>query len=236
MLHSNERMDFIIEYVTSYEEKIKKANKNGLFDSAKMFELFAIEICNIWFGQEFYNLNIETANYPYVDLISENKDILVQVSTTQDVPAKIKITLEKIRDKKDAKYSTINNVVFFVLGNDSIPKIREYSGDNQIGSISFTIKDNLITTNDIITKAQNDLDFQKKLYKVLKDEYNNFSTNIKDFEHALNTSHSGLKNIEDLINGEYKIDRKEFIEKIVKDNERFISIQGEAGSGKSVLC
>lgn len=236
MLHSNERMDFIIEYVTSYEEKIKKANKNGLFDSAKMFELFAIEICNIWFGQEFYNLNIETANYPYVDLISENKDILVQVSTTQDVPAKIKITLEKIRDKKDAKYSTINNVVFFVLGNDSIPKIREYSGDNQIGSISFTIKDNLITTNNIITKAQNDLDFQKKLYKVLKDEYNNFSTNIKDFEHALNTSHSGLKNIEDLINGEYKIDRKEFIEKIVKDNERFISIQGEAGSGKSVLC
>lgn len=236
MLHSNERMDFIIEYVTSYEEKIKKANKNGLFDSAKMFELFAIEICNIWFGQEFYNLNIETANYPYVDLISENKDILVQVSTTQDVPAKIKITLEKIRDKKDAKYSTINNVVFFVLGNDSIPKIREHSGDNQIGSISFTIKDNLITTNNIITKAQNDLDFQKKLYKVLKDEYNNFSTNIKDFEHALNTSHSGLKNIEDLINGEYKIDRKEFIEKIVKDNERFISIQGEAGSGKSVLC
>ena len=54
MLHSNEkRMDFIIEYVAHHEEKIKKANKNGLFDSAKMFELFAIEICNIWFGQEF---------------------------------------------------------------------------------------------------------------------------------------------------------------------------------------
>lgn len=236
MLHSNERMDLIIEYVTSYEEKIKKANKNGLFDSAKMFELFAIEICNIWFGQEFYNLNIETANYPYVDLISENKDILVQVSTTQDVPTKIKSTLEKIRDKKDAKYSTINNVVFFVLGNDSIPKIKEYSGDNQIGSISFTIKDNLITTDNIITKAQNDLDFQKELYKVLKDEYDDFSINIKNFERALKISHSELNNIDDLINGEYKIDRKEFIEKIVKDNERFISIQGEAGSGKSVLC
>ena len=33
-----------------------------------------------------------------------------------------------------------------------------------------------------------------------------------------------------------KLIGKEFIEKIVKDNERFISIQGEAGSGKSVLC
>lgn len=43
MLNSNERMGFIIEYMSSYDEKIKMANKNGLFDAAKMFELFAIE-------------------------------------------------------------------------------------------------------------------------------------------------------------------------------------------------
>ena len=48
------------------------ANKNGLFDAAKMFELFAVEVCNVWFGQKFSNLNVETATYPYVDLISEN--------------------------------------------------------------------------------------------------------------------------------------------------------------------
>lgn len=47
MLHSNERMDLIIEYMTSYEEKIRMANKNGLFDAAKMFELFAIEVCKL---------------------------------------------------------------------------------------------------------------------------------------------------------------------------------------------
>ena len=114
--------------------------------------------------------------------------------------------------------------------------MREYSGDNQIGSISFTIKDNLITTNDIITKAQNDLNFQKKLYKVLKDEYENFNINIRKFKGALELSNSGLKNIEGLIKGEYEIDRNEFLEKITKDNERYISIQGGAGSGKSVLC
>ena len=49
-------------------------------------------------------------------------------------------------------------------------------------------------------------------------------------------SNSGLKNIEGLIKGEYEIDRNEFLEKITKDNERYISIQGGAGSGKSVLC
>lgn len=236
MLNSNERMGFIIEYMYSYDEKIKMANKNGLFDAAKMFELFAIEVCNVWFGQKFSNLNDETATYPYVDLISENRELLVQVSTVQDVPTKIKTTLEKIRDSKDKKCSDLKNIVFFVLSNNSIDKVREYSGDNQIGSISFTIKDNLITTNDIITKAQNDLNFQKKLYKVLKDEYENFNINIRKFKGALELSNSGLKNIEGLINGEYEIDRNEFLEKITKDNERYISIQGGAGSGKSVLC
>ncbi|HEY5561251.1 MAG TPA: hypothetical protein VIK72_05750 [Clostridiaceae bacterium] len=41
---------------------------------------------------------------------------------------------------------------------------------------------------------------------------------------------------EGLINGEYEINRNELLEAIRKDNERYISIQGGAGSGKSVLC
>lgn len=90
------------------------ANKNGLFDAAKMFELFAIEVCNVWFGQKFSNLNDETATYPYVDLISENRELLVQVSTVQDTN-KIKTTLEKIRDSKDKKCSDLKNIVFLYL-------------------------------------------------------------------------------------------------------------------------
>lgn len=78
-------------------------NKNGLFDAAKMFELFAVEVCNVRFGQKFSNLNVETATYPYVDLISENRAFLVQISTDQDVPTKIRSTLEKMRDSKDKK-------------------------------------------------------------------------------------------------------------------------------------
>ncbi|HEY5560196.1 MAG TPA: SMEK domain-containing protein [Clostridiaceae bacterium] len=213
MLNSNERMCFIIEYMSAYKEKIKMANQNGLFDAAKMFELFAIEVCNLWFGQKFSNLNVETATYPYVDLISDNRELLIQVSTVKDVPAKIKATLEKIRDSKDKKYSVLNKVVFFVISNDSLGKVKEYSGDNQIGSISFIIKDNLITTDDIITKSQNDLDFQKKLYNVLKDEFNSFNINAKKFSDALEFSRNvGLKNIEGLINGEYEINRNELLE------------------------
>ncbi|MCB6202955.1 SMEK domain-containing protein [Extibacter muris] len=237
MLNSNERMDFIIEYMSAYQEKIKMANKNGLFDAAKMFELFAIEVCGLWFGQKFSNLNEETSTYPYVDLISDNNELLVQVSTAKNVPAKIKKTLEMVRDSKDKKYSTLNKVIFFVLSNESINKVKEYSGDCQIGNISFTIKDNLITTDDIIVKAQGDLVFQQKLYGVLKDEFDNFNVNAKKFNDALEFSRNvGLKNIEELINGEYQINRSEFLETIRKDKKQYISIQGGAGSGKSVLC
>lgn len=237
MLNSNERMKFINEYMAAYESKIKLANKNGLFDEAKLFELFVIEVCNLWFKQKFTNLNVEKSNYPYVDLISEDNKLLVQVSSVQDIPTKIKKTLEKIRDSKNEKYSTISNVMFFVLSNDSIKNIKEYTGTDQIGNISFTKNDNLITTNDIITKAMSDLEFQERLYQLLKKEFENFEVTSKKFYDALEYSKNvGLKNIESLINGEYEIDRSTFINEIKKDDEQYISIQGFAGSGKSVLC
>ncbi|MEA4895911.1 MAG: SMEK domain-containing protein [Oscillospiraceae bacterium] len=91
MKASCERMDYIVEYLSTYENKIKAANKLGLFDAAKMFELFAQNVSALWFGQPFTNLNAEVSNYPYVDLIAEDKTVFVQVSTTQDIAQKVKI-------------------------------------------------------------------------------------------------------------------------------------------------
>lgn len=237
MLNSKERMDFIIDYMSAYKEKIQMANKNGLFDTAKLFELFAIEVCSLLYGQKFLNLNDITANYPYFDLLSEDKQLFVQVSTINYVPTKIKTTLENIRDSKDDKYSQVNKVIFFVLSNDSIDKVKEYSGDNQIGNISFTINDNLITTNDVIQKAKDNMDFQTELYSRLKKEFDSFDGSSKRFNNALELSKKvGLNNISTLINEEYEINRNAFIEKIKNDDCRFISIQGREGSGKSVIC
>lgn len=110
MMESAERMSYITEYISSYESKIKLCNKNGLFDSAKLFELFAIEVCALWFGRPFQNLNTKLPNYPYVDLLSNDKQIFVQVSTVQNVPTKIKDTLENIKSgKKEYRYCTKEN-------------------------------------------------------------------------------------------------------------------------------
>ena len=86
---SKERINFITEYISAYEQKIKIANKNSLFDEAQLFELFAQEICNLWYGKKFTNLNSIKKNYPCVDLLSEDGEIYVQVSTQEDIPGKI---------------------------------------------------------------------------------------------------------------------------------------------------
>ena len=237
MLNSTDRMDYISGYLSAYENKIKMANKQGLFDAATMFELFAANVCTLWFGQPFQNLNTDTSTYPYVDLISEDHSLFVQVTTTQDLGSKIKSTLEKIRDSKDERASTVTNIVFFVLHNQSVERIPDYSGDNIIGSLSFTKKDNLITTQDILSKAQTDLAFQSQLYDLFKADEHNTTRNEELLRAALETSRAvGLRNISCYLPGNYQIDRTQLADKVKSDNCRFISIQGEAGSGKSAFC
>lgn len=236
MKASCERMDYIIDYLSSYENKIKAANKLGLFDAAKMFELFAQNVCALWFGQPFTNLNADISNYPYVDLIGEDKTIFVQVSTTRDIGQKVKNTLEKIRDAKNDRYAHIERIVFFVLSSESVPKLKDYSGDNKIGNIEFSKKNDLITTKDVYERAQADLDFQIQLFDLLKKDEHRASGNAEAFRKALSFSSIGLENIDSFINGEYRIDRSDLISKIHEENNQFVSIQGPAGCGKSALC
>ena len=170
MKDSNVRVSYITEYITSYEAKIKASNKNGLFDSARLFELFAIEICKLWFKQDFYNLNNENINYPHVDLVSKDQKIYVQVSTQQNLANKIKTTLKNINDNKSEKIAKIKSVYFFVLNNDSVDKVKDYSGNEKIGNIEFRKSEHLVTTQDVINKATNDFEFQKALYDLLQKE------------------------------------------------------------------
>ena len=239
MLHSIDRINYIRDYLSAYEYKIKMANKQGLFDAAKMFELFAERVCALWFGQTFHNLNSKVMNYANVDLISEDKKTFVQVSTTQAVKDKIKKTLGKIKESKDEQLQHLEKVIFFMLNCHEIENVVDYVGDAQIGQISFKRSENLITTQDVLKKAQNDLEFQIKLYELLKaDEFSDIEDKFKE---ALDeTKDVGLQNIDycihDAQHGEYQIDRSKLIDQIKKDNHQFISIQGSAGTGKSALC
>lgn len=237
MLNSPERMDYIRSYLSAYENSIIMANKQGLFDAAKLFELFAENVCTLWFGQPFSNLNISTSTFPIVDLISEDQTLYVQVSTAQDAGKKVRDTLVKLRDSTDKRVTNVQKIVFFFLHNHSVDHIPDYIGDSMIGRVSFIRKEHLISTHDILGRARNDLDFQIQLFDLLKkDEY------ISSGLH--NAFHKALTNSKDAVNGgidcqiarDYHIDRSSLITQIKTDDHRFISIQGSAGSGKSALC
>ena len=80
-------------------------------------------------------------------------------------------------------------------------------------------------------------DFSKIMDKLGVIEEQSRKENIKKFLHAIEISKEiELENIEELINGEYEIDRSEIIETIQAAREKLVSIQGNAGSGKSVVC
>lgn len=236
MLDSEIKINYISEYISAYESKIKLLNSEGLFDAAKLFELFAIEVGSLYFGQRLENLNIEKFNYPTVDLISEDKTFYVQVSTVKDIPSKIKYTLEKIKNSNNQNLKDIKRVIFFVLNNESVSNVTDYIYENQIGNIPFTRKDNLVTTADVLSKAINDLDFQCKLYELLQKDEHTVMGNLSKWKDAVKNSKVCLESIDCKINNEFQIDRTGIIQKIIADNYKNISIQGAAGSGKSALC
>lgn len=234
MNNSVERIKYLTKYILNYESKIKAFNKLGLFDEAKMFELFAIEVCKLYFLCDFSNLNFVRNNYPCVDLISDSKDLYVQVSTSENVPTKIKNTLLNIKNSDNQEIKKIKKIYFLVLNNDSIGKVKDYTGKNKIGKISFEKNKNLITTLDILKKAENDLNFQQKLFDICKK--NESTPDYEKFNEAINDSNLLIKDITDTIGGDYKINIDNLITEIEDDKSNFILVTGQAGTGKSVLC
>lgn len=80
-------------------------------------------------------------------------------------------------------------------------------------------------------------DFSKLMDKLEVIEEQPRKENIKKFFHAVEISKEiELENIEEYINGEYEIDRSEIVNIIQERREKLVSIQGNAGSGKSVIC
>lgn len=237
MIESAERISYITDYIGSYETKIRLSNKNGLFDTAKLFELFAAKVCALWFGQLFQNLNEKISNYPYVDLLSKDEKVFVQVSAAQNIPCKIKNTLEKIKSGKPEIVSNIKEVYFFVLHNESIPDVKDYTDDFKIGEIEFRKDKHLITTQEIVNRAMTDLDFQNSLYALLEKD----NKRVCELSNELaiefeNSKTIGLGGIDSLINDEYEIDRSALVERIKTSGDQFVSVRGDAGSGKSVIC
>ena len=236
MNNTSKRINSISDFISNYESRIRSLNKLGLYDEAVLFELFALEICTRWFNQNFKNLNVESAQFPVFDLISEDGLKYVQVSTEQNLPSKIKKTLEKLKDSTDAKLKKVSEAYFFMLSNSSEKNVKAYKDKARIGKIDFDPQIHLITTDKILEKAKTDLVFQKSVYDLIISEESGISSIEKQLAAQIDWSRRHIKNISCLINDEYEIDRKSVIENIKNSDNRIIMVSGDAGSGKSALC
>lgn len=232
MKNTKTKIDFVTQYLTNYRIRIQVKNKNGLFDDAKLFECFAQKVCNLWFHQPFSNLNDKKPNFPYFDLLSQDKQIYVQVSTVQNIKDKIESTLSKIIANPKTEFTSVTEVKFFLLtgpGADALP-------DLQVGRITFSKDEDLITLDDVLAKMEKDSDFLDALYKIAYEDEKSIGSLISAIENAENYSEASLNLINDKIGGTYSIDRTSEVEKIRDDPHPFIFVTGEAGSGKSVVC
>ena len=237
MIKPDEDIEYISNYISAYENIIRTKNSAGLTDSARLFEFFALEIANLYFNRDdFRDCNDENPQFPYVDLVSGDNCIFVQVTTEKKLPSKIKRTLNKIKNSKKLFAKSIKEVFFIALDNRSVDEVTSYSGKRKIGNVSFVKSKNLITTRKIIQKAGTDPSFRERLCAFLRrqdgflEETNRIKQELSDSEEV------GLKRIVDTIGGKYRIDLSARLKEINGDKSKNVLVEGRAGTGKSVLC
>ena len=236
MIDSDKRIQYIIEYLSRYICKIDMSKKAGLFDNSVLFELFAIEVCKLWFNKGFRNLNINNSSYPIADLVSDDDTIVVQVTTQRDIPSKVRKTLNDIAFSKDPLFHNIEGMYFFCISYESEKKVKPFIGDDRIGNIDFDPAEHLISTDKIIGRAKTDIVFQRSLFSCLSHEEEQMLEISSKLENLFLTSRDQISMIDSMINGEYIIDRSELINKAKSSSSRFIMVSGEAGAGKTAFC
>lgn len=173
---------------------------------------------------------IELSNWDSKDptvqhvLDSFKSDVRVEYKEHIFSEAEINEIANKFLNEKsylNLSYEDRKKVTVFI--QDILGKYNEYTR-SLMSTGENVLYEKLVSDNNEIKNMLSDM-----ANKVNKD-------NLAKFYEAVETSKSiGLANIDCLINDEYEIDRTAIVEKIKKENEHFISIQGCAGSGKSVI-
>ena len=231
------KIDYIKNHLARYDGIIKSSIKNGLLDEAVLFEEFARKICEFYFGQPFTNLNTIKLGWKCADLISKDKNIYVQVSTTKYTNKKIKDTLNRIdelKKKDDSDVLGIKRIVFFLLNNVELKSLS----DALISSVAFKPKEDIITLDTIVKKIKNNEFFRNSVFEFIHSEEESvMDLDTKLFDITQNAKDVYLTDIHNTIGDDvFHIDRSSLLEDIKKTNSKIVVISGSAGVGKSAVC
>lgn len=153
-----QKATWLSDYITRIEDEISSDKLNRHFDSAKYFEVFAREVCCVWFNTGVRFLN-EKNEYPGVDLFVSD-GIYIQVTTEKNLQNKIRKTLNEIEKSDDLRLLDVRTVYFFVLSNENEDKLKTVHN----ARFDFDPSVNLISTKAIKIRVKDDYQFCTALY------------------------------------------------------------------------
>ena len=151
------KFEYIKKKFTELKSQVEVDNDLGLFDINKIVEDVYMHILNDVYGLDLKNANLLKENFPAVDLIDVNNEVVIQVTSTTD-SAKLKNTTEKF--KKLTDYSTYDLKIFYIRNK---PKFQNATLEK------YGIKESdLLGIKDILEQVQSDMDICDKLYETLQ--------------------------------------------------------------------
>ena len=164
------KSDYIRDRLSFIESKVKNDTKQKLYDINKTAEAIFMHLLNDVYGWQLVNANDIKPNFPAIDLIDTNKEIVIQVTSSMD-DAKVVSTIEKFAKFSDdtyqngvyKQYADYDLKMFYIKDKpDKFSKATQTKIDNQGMSA-----DDFLGIEDINTKVSANPNIAQKVFKTL---------------------------------------------------------------------
>lgn len=157
---------YIVEKLTYIDKQVSNYNNVGLFDINKISENFFRDLCNIIFEWKLVNANTYNPNNPGFDLIDEQNQITIQVSSSH-TKNKIENSLNKEIYKRYAKY----RFIFIAITGESLDGLKKAIYTNSF-DINFNPQKDIWNIKTLINKIV-DLEIEplEEVYNLVHKEF-----------------------------------------------------------------
>lgn len=226
MIDSISQLEYIREKLLFIKLKVEQNTKSGLFDINKYGEDIFMHLLNSAYGFKINNANeIFYDNFPAIDLIDEENELLIQVTSTLTT-AKIYSTIKKKDENKELKkYKDFKLKMCYISG---APKFSELASLNL--KEKGIEREDLLDLDTIISIAQNSQQKCNDIYYTLNQRLDSKAYNL-DVENHFNKFEAQLNDQTTKKLSSYDTEFNDFLQ----SNNNVLEVFGIGGYGKSHL-
>jgi len=219
------QLEYIREKLLFIKLKVEQDTKSGLFDINKYGEDIFMHLLNSSYGFKISNANdVFYDNFPAIDLIDEENELLIQVTSTLSTQ-KIYSTIKKKDENKELKkYKDYKLKMCYIAG---APDFNEQESLNL--KEKGINEEDLLDLDTIISIAQNDQQKCNDIYYTLNQRLDSKAYNLDVENHFNKFEELNKKTTKKL--SSYNQDFDDFLQ----SNNNVLEVFGTGGHGKSHL-